>query len=60
MKQNRLTSPLVWTSILAQVLLIITLFNNEIAEPVKIIGTAIIEILTLIGVLNNPTNKKTF
>ena len=58
MNQKRLTSPIVWTAVLAQILLVITLFNQEIAEPIKVIGTAVIEILTLVGILNNPTNKK--
>lgn len=60
MNQKRLQSKMVWMAVLAQVLLIITLYNEEIAEPIKIIGTAVIEILTLIGILNNPTDKKNF
>ena len=60
MKQKRLHSKVVWTAVLAQLLLIITLYNKDIAEPIKIIGMAVIEILTLVGILNNPTDKDNF
>jgi uncharacterized membrane protein len=60
MEQNRFRSPVVWAAVLAQVLLIITMFAPQISEPVKVIGTAVIEILTLFGILNNPTDKQNF
>ncbi len=58
--KNRLTSPVVWLSILSQILLIITLYNPAIIDNIKIIGVAVIEILTLVGFLNNPTDKENF
>lgn len=58
--KNRLTSPVVWLSILSQILLVITLVNPAVADTVKIVGTVIIEILTLVGILNNPTDKQNF
>ncbi|MDD4066628.1 MAG: holin [Clostridia bacterium] len=58
--KNRLTSPVVWLSILSQILLVITLINPAVADTVKIVGTVIIEILTLVGILNNPTDKQNF
>jgi len=61
MNQNRLQSKVVWVSILAQVLVVLALFvPNNIAEEVKIVGTAVIEMLTLFGILNNPTDSQGF
>jgi len=61
MTQNRLTSTVVWAAVLGQVLLILGLFvAPEISDTVKIVGFAVIEILTLFGVLNNPTSKTNF
>lgn len=58
--QNRFKSAVVWTAVLGQILLIIGLYSPEISTDVKIIGGAAIEILTLFGILNNPTNKSGF
>lgn len=58
--QNRWKSKVVWLAVLAQVLVIVGLFVPGITEPIKIVGTAIIEILTLFGILNNPTDKDNF
>lgn len=58
--QNRLKSAVVWTAILGQVILILALFHPELTDKVKILFTAVIEILTLFGVLNNPTDKNNF
>lgn len=58
--KERLKSPVVWTAVLMQIALIIALFNKELSETIKIIGTSIIEILTLFAILNNPSDKKNF
>ena len=58
--QNRLKSAVVWGAVLAQVLLVIGLVNPEITDTVKIVGGSVIEVLTLFGILNNPTNKTGF
>lgn len=58
--QERWKSKVVWLAVLAQVLIIVGLFVPGVAEPIKIVGTAIIEILTLFGILNNPTDKENF
>lgn len=58
--QNRFKSSVVWLAVLSQVLLIIGLFLPNVADEVKIVGTAMIEILTLFGILNNPTDKSNF
>ncbi len=38
----------------------IGLVAPEISDEIKIIGTAVIEILTVFGVLNNPTDRERF
>lgn len=58
--KKRLKSPVVWTAALLQIVLIIALFNKELSETIKVIGTSIIEILTLFAILNNPSDKKNF
>ncbi len=58
--QNRLKSTVVWVAVLSQILLIIGLISPGITDSVKIVGSAVIEILTLFGILNNPTNKGGF
>ena len=58
--KERLKSPVVWLSVIAQVCIIITLFAPEISDTVKIIATALVEIFTLFGVLNNPTERGEF
>lgn len=60
MSQNRLKSKVVWLAVLAQILLMLALFIPEISNQVKIVGTAIIEILTLFGILNNPSDPNNF
>ena len=59
MKQ-RLKSKVVWLSVLAQVIIIIGVFCPDITDEVKIIGTALLEIATLFGILNNPTDRDNF
>lgn len=58
--QNRFKSAVVWLAVLSQILLVVGLYLPNIAEEIKIIGTAAIEILTLFGILNNPTDKSNF
>ena len=58
--KKRLKSKVVWLSVLAQVLLIVGVFIPNISDEVKIIGTALIEIATLFGILNNPTDRDNF
>ena len=58
--KKRLQSPVVWLAVLAQVCIIIGIFIPDITDTVKVVGTAIIEILTLFGILNNPTTRSEF
>lgn len=57
---KRLKSKVVWVAVLSQVLLIIGILKPEISDNVKIIAGSVIEILTLFGILNNPTTNEEF
>ncbi len=58
--KSRLKSPIVWAAIIAQICIIITMFSPSISEEVKTIGMCVVEILTILGILNNPTDCKKF
>lgn len=58
--KTRLKSPIVWASILAQVCIIIAMFSPSISEEVKTIGMCVVEILTILGIFNNPTDCSKF
>jgi uncharacterized membrane protein len=60
MKQSRLQSKVVWLAVLGQVLLIVGAFIPDITDEVKLVAGAVIEILTVFGILNNPTDKESF
>lgn len=57
---KRLRSKVVWLSVLAQIIIVVGLFNPDLNDYVKVIGTVLIEIATLFGVLNNPADKDNF
>lgn len=46
MKQ-RLKSPIVWLAVLAQVCIVLAMFSQQLGDEVKVIGTCVVEILTL-------------
>ena len=58
--KKRLTSKVVWLSVLAQVLVIVAIVRPEIRGTVEIISVAVLEILTAFGVLNNPADRGKF
>lgn len=58
---ERLKSKWVWVSILAQIVVILQLTECLEVTQIEIINggvTAILEILVLLGILNNPSNKE--
>ena len=57
---KRLKSPVVWLAVLSQVLVVVNMFNPDMAEHIKIIITSLIEICTIFGILNNPSDKDNF
>ena len=60
MNQNRLRSPIVWAAVLMQLLVVVGLFLPNVADIIKIVGTCLIETLTIFGIFNNPTNPQGF
>ena len=63
MKQNRLKSPVFWSSLASQVLSILVLtdvIGAEWSAPITGIVTAVLEAFTVFGLLNNPTDKGSF
>ena len=58
--QNRWKSPVLWMAVISQIMGIIILANLlpiELADHYKAILFAILELLTTIGVLNNPKDS---
>ncbi|HWR22953.1 MAG TPA: phage holin [Feifaniaceae bacterium] len=61
MEQNRWKSPVLWTSIVAQVLGILVMagvVDTGLTETVNQIAAGVLQLLVLVGVLNNPTDKR--
>lgn len=61
MEQNRFRSPVVWTSIIALVVSILMQLG-VIGDGTQItqIAATVIELLCVVGILNNPTDKAHF
>lgn len=60
MNQNRFKSPVLWTAIAAQILsLLVTIGVIDIStsEAIEGVAVALLNLLTVFGVLNNPTDK---
>lgn len=63
MNQSRLQSPVVWAAVASHVLgILISLgvMDTGLSEPVHQVVTGVLYLLTILGVLNNPTDKKGF
>ena len=58
--KERLKSPVVWTAIIAQIIIIAGVFSQGLGDNIKIIGSAVLEILTVLGILNNPSDRERF
>ncbi len=58
--KERFKSPVVWLAVIAQICIVITMFAPSISDAFKIIGTCVVEILTLFGILNNPADSRSF
>ena len=57
---EKIKSPVVWLAVIAQMTALFALYDTGMSEQFKTIGTIIIEILTLFGILNNPNNREGF
>lgn len=63
MKQDRLKSKVVWAAVLAQVVVVLQLTGVlEISqiEVINGVATAVIQVLVLFGILNDPTSPDNF
>ncbi|MCD7722462.1 MAG: phage holin family protein [Clostridiales bacterium] len=58
--KERLKSPVVWLAVIAQVCVIAAMFAPDLSDGIKTAGTCIVEILTLFGILNNPSDSENF
>jgi len=58
--KKRFKSKAVWIAVLSQVLLLVALSIPELSDTVKVVGGSLIEIATLFGILNNPTETDKF
>ena len=62
MEQNRFKSPVLWTSLTSQVLamlIVLGVIDTGMSEAIKALVVALLEILGLFGIVNNPTSKDT-
>lgn len=58
-EQNRFKSPVLWGAVIAQILsLLVTIgvIDTGVSEAIDTVVVAALELLTVFGVLNNPTN----
>lgn len=63
MTQNRLKSPVFWSALVAQLLSILVLtgaIGQDWSTAISGIVAAVLEALTVFGLLNNPTDKANF
>lgn len=59
--QNRFLSPVAWTAVVAQLALIGGIyFSQGTVDTFKIVAGAVISILTIFGIFNDPTNSDKF
>jgi uncharacterized membrane protein len=63
MIRNRLSSPVLWGSLVAQILSILVLLDVIVPTQSEVINQvvgAVLQMLVAFGVLNNPTDKLNF
>lgn len=63
MEQSRFSSPILWSSLAAQVLVILVtlgVIDTGLSEAINAVVTSLLQLLVAFGVLNNPTSKSSF
>lgn len=58
--QNRFKSPVLWAALAAQLmsmLVVLGVIDTGLSEAIDGVVTALLQLLTAFGVLNNPTNQ---
>lgn len=58
--KERFKSPVVWTTILINIVAIVAVVAPSATDSVKIVGASVIAIASAVGILNNPTDKDNF
>lgn len=59
MKQNRFKSPVLWASIVAQVvslLILMGVVDTNLGDTINAVAASVLQVLTLVGIFNDPTN----
>ena len=62
MEQNRFKSPVLWSSLASQILamlIVLGVIDTGMSEAIKALVVALLEIIGMFGIVNNPTSKKT-
>ena len=63
MNQNRVTSPVVWAAVAAQLVTLLStlgVISAGQSDAVGAVVSAVLQLLIAFGVLNNPTSKNSF
>lgn len=63
MEQNRFKSPVLWAAVVAQLVSISILagiIDISLGDTVNAIAAGVLQLLVILGILNNPTDKKDF
>ena len=63
MEQSRFSSPILWSSLAAQVLVILVtlgVIDTGLSEAITGLVTSLLQLLVAFGDLNNPTSKSSF
>lgn len=63
MEQSRFSSPVLWSSLAAQVLVILVtlgVIDTGLSEAITALVSSLLQLLVAFGVLNNPTSKTHF
>ena len=63
MEQRRFSSPILWSSLAAQVLVILVtlgVIDTGLSKAITGLVTSLLQLLVAFGVLNNPTSKSSF
>lgn len=63
MEQSRFSSPILWSSLAAQVLVILVtlgVIDTGLSKAITGLVTSLLQLLVAFGVLNNPTSKSSF
>lgn len=63
MEQNRFKSPVVWSTLATQllsILVVVGVIDTGMSKALEAVVLAILNVLGMVGILNNPTSKNTF